>query len=134
MKDKKTKTVLNDLIGIVSESKRKPKKLWNDQAKEFYNSFMQKCLDDNDSLMYSTHNKSKSVVSQRFIRTFKSKIYENMTANNSKSYLGYLKKLADEYNNTYHRFIGKKPIHTDYSALTEEIEFSHKSPKFKVDN
>ena len=31
-----------------------------------------------------------------------------MTANNKKSYLGYFNKLVDEYNNTYHRSIGKK--------------------------
>ena len=30
-----------------------------------------------------------------------------MTANESKSYLGYLNKLVDEYNNTNHRSIGK---------------------------
>ena len=29
-------------------------------------------------------------------------------------------------------YIGKKPIHADYSALIEEIESSHKAPKFKV--
>ena len=54
-----------------------------------------------------------------------------MTANDSKSYLGYLNNLVDEYSNTYHCSIGKKPIHVDYSALIEEIESSHK-PKFEV--
>ena len=44
-----------------------------------------------------------------------------MTANNSKSYLGFLNKLVEEHNITYHCSIGKKPIHVDYSALTEEI-------------
>ena len=33
-----------------------------------------------------------------------------MTANKSKSYLGCLLKLLDEYNSTYHKSIGKKPI------------------------
>ena len=42
-----------------------------------------------------------------------------MTANNSKSYLGYLNKLVNDYNNNYHRSIGKRPIHTDYSPLTK---------------
>ena len=45
-----------------------------------------------------------------------------MTANDSKSYLGYLNKLVDEYNNIYHRSVGKKPIEADYSASTTEIE------------
>ena len=53
-----------------------------------------------------------------------------MTANDWKSYLGYLNKLAVEYNNAYYRSIGKKPIDADYSALTERIETNHKAPKF----
>ena len=32
-------------------------------------------FDDNDSLMYFSHNERKSVVTDRFIRTLKSKIY-----------------------------------------------------------
>ena len=43
-----------------------------------------------------------------------------MTANDSKSYLGYLNKLVDEYNNNYHRSIGKKSIDADYYVLTEK--------------
>ena len=31
-----------------------------------------------------------------------------MTPKYSRSYLGYLNNLVDEYNNTYDRFIGKK--------------------------
>ena len=49
-----------------------------------------------------------------------------MTANNSKSYLGYFNKLVDKYNNMYHRSIDKKPIHADYYVLTEEIETNSK--------
>ena len=46
-----------------------------------------------------------------------------MTANDSKSYLSYLNKLVDQYNNTYHHCIGKKPIETN-----------SKAPKFKVND
>ena len=55
-----------------------------------------------------------------------------MTANDSKSYLSYLNKLIDEYNNSYHRSIGKKPIGINYSALSEKIETNPRAPKFKV--
>ena len=41
--------------------------------------------------MYSAHNEGMSVVAARFIRTLKAKIYKKMTANDNKSYLGYLK-------------------------------------------
>ena len=38
-----------------------------------------------------------------------------------KSYISYLNKLLDQYNNTFNRSIGKKPIIADYSALTEKL-------------
>ena len=57
-----------------------------------------------------------------------------MTANGSKSYLCYLNELVDQYNNTYHHSINKKPINADYSALTEKIEVNPKAPKFKVND
>ena len=36
---------------------------------------MEECLDNNDILMYSTHNEGKSVITGRFIKTLKAKIY-----------------------------------------------------------
>ena len=36
---------------------------------------MPEWLDNNDILMYSTHNNSKSVIAERFIKTLKAKIY-----------------------------------------------------------
>ena len=60
---------------------------------------MQKWLDDNNILTYSTDNKNKSAVAGRFIliiRTWKTKTFKKMTANNKKSYLCYLNKLVDE--------------------------------------
>ena len=55
LKDKKVKTVLHGFIEIANESKCKPNKSWVDQGREFYNSFIQKLLDDNDILMYYTY-------------------------------------------------------------------------------
>ena len=69
---------------------------------------MQERLDNNDILMYSAHNEGKSVVTEKFIKALKAKIYEKITANDSKSYLSYLKKLVDQYINTYHHSMNKK--------------------------
>ena len=57
-----------------------------------------------------------------------------MIANNSTSYLAYLNKSVDQYNNTSHGSTGKKPINADYSALTEKIETNPKASKFKVND
>ena len=42
-----------------------------------------------------------------------------MTANDSKSYLLYLNRLVDQYNNQH--FIGKKPIIADYSLWLKKM-------------
>ena len=68
LKRKKNKAVLNAFIEIVIASNRKPKKLWVDQGREFYNKLMQEWLDNNDILMYSTYNAGKSVLPERFIK------------------------------------------------------------------
>ena len=60
---------------------------------------MQEWLDNNDILIYSTHNEGKSVIAERFIKTLKYKIYKRMTVNDSKSFFPYFNKLVDQYNN-----------------------------------
>ena len=57
-----------------------------------------------------------------------------MTSKDSKSYLSYLNKLINQYDNTYHYSINLKSINTDYSALTEKVETNPKAPKFKVND
>ena len=54
-----------------------------------------------------------------------------MTTNDNKSYLPYLNELVDQYSNTYHHSINKKPVNADYSTFTEKIETNPKVPKFK---
>ena len=55
-----------------------------------------------------------------------------MAANNNQFYLGYINKLIDEYNNTYHYSVGKKTCYANYSSLTEDIGTNPQAPKFKV--
>ena len=75
LKDKKGKTLFNAFIEIVNESNRKPNKLWVDQRREFYNKLMKECLNNSNILIYSTQNEGKSVVTERFTKTLKAKIY-----------------------------------------------------------
>ena len=67
----------------------------------------------NNILTYSTLNEGKSLVAERFIRTLKGKIYETITANNSKFYPSFFNKLVDKRNNTFPSSNGKKPIDAD---------------------
>ena len=104
-KEKNGKPVLNAFIKIVDESNCKTNKLWVNQGS--YNKFMQEWLENNGILMYFTLNLGKSIIAERFIKILKSKIYKTMPANDRKSYIPYLNKLVDQYNNTYHHSINK---------------------------
>ena len=53
--------------------------------------------------MYSTYNKGKSVVSERFIRTLKNKIFKPMIAVSKNVHFDVLDNIVDKYNNTVHR-------------------------------
>ena len=78
LKDKKGVSIVTAFQSILKQSNRqKPSKIWVDKGSEFYNVSFSKWLQDNDILMYSTHNEGKSVVAERFIRTLKSKIYKS---------------------------------------------------------
>ena len=58
--------------------------------------------------MYSIHNEGKSVIAERFIKTLEARIYKKWLLMTAKSYLAYLNKLVDPYNDTYHHSVNKQ--------------------------
>ena len=70
--DQKAKTVLNGFTKIVNILNVNQ---INDGLIKEENLTITRWFDDNDSLMYFNHNERKSVVTDTFIRTLKSKIY-----------------------------------------------------------
>ena len=86
--------------------------------------------------MYSTHNQGKSVVVERFIGTWKNKIYKLMIAVSKNVYI-------NKYNNTYHRTIKMKPIDVQVDTYVGfevqlgtyndfSVQHNDTDPKFKV--
>ena len=83
--------------------------------------------------MYSTHNERKSVVTERFIRTLKNRIYKYMTSISKNVYIDKLDDITDEYNNTYHRTIKMNPIDVkDNTYIDFDKEVNDNDLKFKV--
>ena len=83
--------------------------------------------------MYSTHNEGKSVAAERFIRTLKNKIYRHMTSISKNVYIDKLDDIVNEYNNTHHRTIKRKPIDVkDNTYINIGKEVNDKDPKFKI--
>ena len=133
LKDKKGTSIVNAFQKILKQSARKPNKIWVDKGSEFYNSSFKKLLQDNNIVMYSTHNEGKSVVTERFIRTLKNKIYKCMTSISKNVYIDKLDDIVDEYNNTQHRTIKMKPIDVNDNTYINNVkEVNDKDPKFKV--
>ena len=94
----------------MKESDRKPNKIWVDKGTEFYNSSFKKWLKDNDIEIYSIHNKGKSVVDERFLKTLKDKIHKYMTSVSKNVYIDKLDDIVNVYNNRYYRTIEIKPV------------------------
>ena len=69
IKDKKGTSVVNAFKKLLSDSNRKPSKIWADQGGEFYNKSFRDFLKINNIEMHSIYNEEKSVVAERFIRT-----------------------------------------------------------------
>ena len=105
IQDKKGVSIIDAFEKILKESNRKPDKIWVNKGSEFYNNSFKKWLKDNDIEIYSIHNKGKSVVVERFIRTLKSKIFKHMTAISKNVYFDVIDDIVNKYNNTVHRKI-----------------------------
>ena len=143
LKDKKSVSIVKAFQSILKQSNRrakgtsaqhvKPSKIWVDKGSESYNASLKKWLQDNDILMYSTHNERKTVVTERFFRTLQSKIYKYMTSISKNVYIDKLDDIVDEFNNTYHTTIKMKPIDVkDNTYINTDKEINNKNPKFKV--
>ena len=81
--------------------------------------------------MYSTNNKGKSVLAERFIRTLKRQNLQihdfNITYNDK------LDNIVNEYNNTHHRTTKMKPIDVkDNTYIDSSREINNKDAKFHV--
>ena len=82
--------------------------------------------------MCSIHNKGKSVVPERFMRTLKTKIYKYMTSVSRNVYVNKLDDIVREYDNPYHRTIKMKPVDVkDNTYVDSKKEVNDKDPKFK---
>ena len=71
------------------------KKIWIDKGSKFYNRQMKSPLQVHDIEMYSTYNEGKSVVAERFIRTFKKTIYKYLTSVSKNMYIDKLDDIVN---------------------------------------
>ena len=69
--------------------------------------------------MYSTYSEGKSVVTERFIRTLKNKVFKHIRAISKNVYFDVLDDNVNKYNNTVHRTIKTKLIEVTDDSYAE---------------
>ena len=140
LKNKRGDTVAEAFKSIFRKG-RKPKKLWVDKGKEFWNKEVKVVMDENGVERYSTENEEKSAVVERWNRTIKERMWKMFSARNDTTYIDKLEEILASYNNTKHSSIGMTPVQASkkdnerkvYAKLYEdELWRKRKFPKFKV--
>ena len=134
-KDKERTTITKFFQKNLNKSNRKPSKIWVDNGSELYNRSIKSFLQNSEIEMNSTHNEGKSDIAERFIKTFKNKIYKHMTSISKNVYVDKLDDIVNKYDNTYHRTIKMKLVDIKSSTYTDfNKENNKEGPKFKVGN
>jgi len=93
---------------VIFKLGRKPKKLWVDKCREFYNKDVRGIL--GKTTMYSTENEEISSVVERWNRTMKENMYKYFSANATRKYIDVINKMVGRYNNTRHSSIKMTPV------------------------
>ena len=140
LKDKKGETVAAAFEKIFKLG-RKPRLLWTDKGREFYNKNVNQLLSKKNIKLYSTENEEKSSVVERFNRTFKQMMWKMFSANNNTIYIDKIDELLKTYNSSFHRSVRMAPLEASdiknsnrvfANLYSDEIYKSVKKPKFKI--
>ena len=93
---------------------------------------MKSWLEENGMEMCSTHNIGKSVITEKFIRTLKNKIYKYMTSVSKNVYIEKLDDIVNKYNNTYNTIKQEPADVKSNTYIDSSKEINNKDPKFKI--
>ena len=125
---------------ILRRARTKPRLIQTDLGSEFKGIFTQ-FLRKNGMHQFSTSQDPKCAIVERFIRTFKTRLFKYMKANNTKRYIDVLQTIIYSYNCSKHRTLGLSPIEVNESNEKELWEKQYRdhlftkkrnSPQYKV--
>ena len=137
IKDKSSKTILEAFKQIL-KSGRKPKQIWSDRGKEFYNKDFLSYLEKNNITIYSTYSELKAVFVERFNRTLRDLLKVPVFVNRKYRWIDELPKAIKLYNNRKHRTIKMTPIEASMKENESKVRLmfvdkrKFNKPKFKV--
>ena len=123
LKNKRGASVAEAFADIFETSGRSPGRLISDKGQEFNATVVQKLMKTRDILYSPTQNETKASVSERAIKTIKTKLYRYFTYKEDYTYISILQDIANSYNQQYHRTIGMTPADVKPSK-EEEVRLS----------
>ena len=109
LKDKKGPSIVEAFRTIFNKG-RKPKRIRTDKGQEFRAKVVQSLFKSESIRHMFAESDVKASVSERVIKTIKSKIYRYFTQRLSYEYVNELQSFAEGYNKTVHRTIDMRPI------------------------
>ena len=94
---------------------------------------MKSFLQSNDIEMYSANNEEKSAISEKIIRTLRTKFYKYMTSMSKNMYNHKLDDIVNKYNNTYHTTDKMKRVDVKSGTYTvSNKKVNNKDAEFKI--
>ncbi len=91
------------LIQVMTDAGSKPKKIWSDRDKLFYNKLWEEYLTSKNITLYSTDSEHKSVYVERLQRTLKEMTEKLVYLNKTKGrWINVINEVFDTYNNKVH--------------------------------
>jgi hypothetical protein len=138
LKKKTAKDVLEAFKQVITESGRKPEKIWVDQGTEFYTQQMTRYLAANNIVRYSTFGQHKACMVERLNRTLKTKMWREFTEFQTNDWVSRQPKLLEWYNHKEHSGIGNRTPYSMSQYPDDEVRWDicigpvMREPKFKL--
>ena len=108
LKTKNSTDVIYAMTNIFNEGRR-PKTLRTDKGSEFSNIKIDAFYEDINIHHYVTFNDTQANYAERCIKTIKTKIFRYMKEHNVHRYIDILDSIAEGYNSSIHRSLGRTP-------------------------
>ena len=117
LKKKSAQETLEATLEIFKKMGR-PEMVYTDEGGEFKGVFLDKMLDLGViPVMTLTH----ASFAERFIKTFKGRLYPYLNAVDTKVYYNVVDKIVENYNNTYHSVIRMTPLEATQPRREKEV-------------
>ena len=126
VKSKSGKDVLNGFVKLMKQFHEKfgkyPKRVQADEGKGFFNINFNEYLKHKNIEFFATESKKKAVIVERFNRTLKNIMWRFMDEKGEKNWHDFLAEFTYNYNHSFHRTIGMRPIDVNEETYEKVFE------------